>query len=311
MYTVLFFTCIYILCYLRDPRSTSKTVLTAVIAMYGVATAHVAIIVRRALLAFIYSHIEGGSNAFYAEVSQPLNVAQQSLFIVNGIIADCLLIFRCYIVWGGQLWICAVPFLLLMLSAGSGFYFTRAYALVPPGGSAWQPNIQRWITTFTATSLATNLLVTILIASRIWWVTTRTSRILGREASPGKYNTAIFGIIESGALYCVPVTVFLIIYETRSSALPILCQILTQIAGIAPTLIVVQAGLGLTVDKTHSTGSNSTAVNPPVPLQALRFPFPVLSITKTQSPQSPWRVSFGARDVLERPPSVFKPSEYP
>ncbi|EJD48231.1 hypothetical protein AURDEDRAFT_183566 [Auricularia subglabra TFB-10046 SS5] len=311
VYTVLFFTCIYILCYLRDPRSTSKTVLSAVVVMYGVATAHVAIVLRRALLAFIYSHLDGGSEAFYNEVSHPLNVAQQSLFIVNGIIADCLLIFRCYIVWSGQLWVCALPVTLLMLSSGAGIYFTREYALVPPGGSAWQPNIQRWITTFTATSLATNLLVTVLIASRIWWVTTRSSRILGRDTSSGKYNVAIFGVIESGALYCVPVTVFLIIYETRSSALPILCQILTQIAGIAPTLIVVQAGLGLTVDKTHSTGSTRTVVDPPIPLHALQFPFPVLSITKTQSPRSPQRLSFGANGVLERPSSVFKPTQYP
>ncbi|KAJ7666331.1 hypothetical protein B0H14DRAFT_1055163 [Mycena olivaceomarginata] len=104
---------------------------------------------------------------------------------------------------------------------------------------------------FFALSLATNVLVTILTAGRIWWICRQSRGAYSKTAEQRRYvfAVAIFTwlVIESGMLYSAAVLTYLIVVSIPCVSIleePIF-QALTQIMGIAPTLIIVRAGMNL------------------------------------------------------------------
>ncbi|ESK86288.1 hypothetical protein Moror_16589 [Moniliophthora roreri MCA 2997] len=109
------------------------------------------------------------------------------------------------------------------------------------------------------TNVIVNGIITLSTAGRIWQINRQARKIAGYTANP-HLQRIIAIILESGALY----PAFLIAYgimqntvATETGIQPInLAPIVTQVAGIAPTLIIVRASLGKTtenVDQVLST----------------------------------------------------------
>ncbi|KAJ7350891.1 hypothetical protein DFH08DRAFT_995966 [Mycena albidolilacea] len=131
-------------------------------------------------------------------------------------IADGLVIYRCYVVWNNNILVTILPTLMLIAATVFG----------PVG--PFDFNLTAY--PFFALSLATNVLLTILTGDRAHLV----------DLPP-------VSRIESGMLYSATVLTYLIVVSIpRVSILeePIF-QPLTQIMGIAPTLIIVRAGMNL------------------------------------------------------------------
>lgn len=291
VYTVLFGACIYALLRQRDKQATSTVLTCAVVTMYVIATTHMGLVVYRAVLTFVHAGTAlSGAEGSSSKVADPLELSQTILFIANGLVADCLLIFRCSVVWRGRIWVCLFPALLLIVSTASGIWFNVAFAQAPFKGAGWRVHVMPWMTTFVATTLATNVLVTSLIASRVWWITRQSTRNPGHRGASVRRNAALLGIIESGAIYCMAMVVFFVIYKRRLAELDIMCQTLTQIAGMAPTLIVVQVRLGLTIDKMHSVPSSTTAVE--LPLHSARSP----NLVSPRSPRTTYEGHFRGKE---------------
>ncbi|KAJ7032628.1 hypothetical protein C8F04DRAFT_1396488 [Mycena alexandri] len=107
---------------------------------------------------------------------------------------------------------------------------------------------------FYGLSLATNILVNMLTAGRIWWIY-REARMCLKTDMQKKYLSSLAILVESGVLYSATVLAFLIlvtIVPTRIST-PAIYQMLAQIMGIAPTLIIVRVGLGVSVQNVEIT----------------------------------------------------------
>lgn len=84
MYSVLFVGCLYVLLYMRRGRATRRGIVAAVVLMYLLCSAHMAIILARAYLAFIDSAPIDGPTAYYEILNSPLNLVQQALFVLSG-----------------------------------------------------------------------------------------------------------------------------------------------------------------------------------------------------------------------------------
>ncbi|KAJ7688318.1 hypothetical protein B0H14DRAFT_2653294 [Mycena olivaceomarginata] len=109
-------------------------------------------------------------------------------------------------------------------------------------------------TLFFALSLTTNILVTAMTAGRIWWIY-RTARVYLQADVQRRYVSAMSILVESGVLYSATVLVFLILGAIPGTEIlqsPIF-QMLTQIMGIAPTLIIVRVGLGASMPSGEAT----------------------------------------------------------
>ncbi|EEB94203.1 hypothetical protein MPER_07024, partial [Moniliophthora perniciosa FA553] len=127
-------------------------------------------------------------------------------------------------------------------------------------GSIFVKQVSDWATALFALSMATNIIVTSLIAGRIWYIGLRTSKNLGRQHGV-KYSRALVIIVESGALYSVSLFILLILYSIDNDAQIILFNWTSQIVGIAPTLIIVRVGLGLSAQDNLATVATSRLRN--------------------------------------------------
>ncbi|KAJ7925628.1 hypothetical protein B0H13DRAFT_2266276 [Mycena leptocephala] len=191
--------------------------------------------------------------------------------VINNMVTDSIFIYRCYVVWGRNIYIVVVPILSLLASSVIGFL--SSYEID-------YPHVYIDIRIVFGFMLVTNVLLMALTAGRIWWIRRDVAGAL--EFSIVRTYDDVIAImyvssfcgrvdlkrrrLESGGIYCISLIMYLVavsILRTDSSnpVIPIFRAAMTQVMNIAPTLIVVRAGLGLSIDgnKTNLDQSRTTS----------------------------------------------------
>uniref|UniRef100_A0A0W0FUP5 Uncharacterized protein n=1 Tax=Moniliophthora roreri TaxID=221103 RepID=A0A0W0FUP5_MONRR len=102
--------------------------------------------------------------------------------------------------------------------------------------------------------MGVNIILTLLTAGRIWWISQEACRHMG-PAIKTKYNTTVAIILEGGILYPIFLTTtviyILLVDSDNTGSTPFSLFLVTyQVAGIAPTLIIICAAGGKTVEHT-------------------------------------------------------------
>ncbi|KAF7359788.1 hypothetical protein MVEN_00703900 [Mycena venus] len=234
IYLVLFCICVYIL--LHRPHSRANTVLLATaIALFTLST--VLTVLNLVLGAAEIDDID-------SIPSENIQNAAMIIYGVNNSIADSL-IYRCYVIWNKNWRVIIVPIMMLITSTVFGLDFT----LSP------YP--------FFGLTLATNVLVTALTAGRIRWIC-RQSRAYLKVADQRRYASSVAILVESGMVYSAAILTYLVVISipglVNTLGEPIL-QMLAQVMGIAPTLIIVRVGLGVSVENLESTVRTAQATS--------------------------------------------------
>ncbi|KAL0565100.1 hypothetical protein V5O48_016931 [Marasmius crinis-equi] len=127
------------------------------------------------------------------------------------------------------------------ISIGSGVASTVGFSI--PGSLYKTGDIMN---TDTAIAMAIfNFILTLMIAGRIWWIASSAQKLIGKSISP-QYKTIVGIIIESGIIYPVgllsAIIVELVFDAGDEDPSPVYPQgMATQLAGLAPTLIIVRA----------------------------------------------------------------------
>lgn len=117
-------------------------------------------------------------------------------------------------------------------------------------------DILNWLQATWSLSLATQILVTTLIATRIWLLSRQAlARPSGKQSNP--YMTVIWTVVESGAIYAFTATLMLAFFTQRSQVSTVMGDALGQISAIVPALIIVRAGLGYSQTGLSDLGSSS------------------------------------------------------
>jgi len=177
-----------------------------------------------------------------------INIVMGTIYVTSNLIADGIFIYRCYCIWDFRRRIVAVPIILLITCGCLGYASIIACGL--EGYSEFL--FINWLFPLAVIfSVMTNVLLMALTAGRIWWIARGARAIMG-PAVVKQYRTVIAMILESGALYCTPGLLYLIVLAIRPSATQVIFAALAQVVGIAPTIIVVRVGLGDSVDSVDS-----------------------------------------------------------
>ncbi|KDQ58342.1 hypothetical protein JAAARDRAFT_665020 [Jaapia argillacea MUCL 33604] len=108
---------------------------------------------------------------------------------------------------------------------------------------------------FSALALATNVVVTMMIVGRLWWIMREFDSGLGTRATK-KYRKTVAMIVESGSFFSLSLLAYLITNRRAPDWGPMVLDISSQMAGIAPTLIIVRVGLGQATEQTTLNASN-------------------------------------------------------
>jgi hypothetical protein len=256
LYIPLFFICVYILVAPSKRKPINVPMLAYTCIMFSLATAHIGIGVRRLLKGFF---IPGGDSLkYFTDLSQPLNLAGDFIYVTNHVIGDSLIAYRLYIVWSRKKSIVVLPCLLFLATAALGYYSISGLVNSKPGDLAYGSRVATPAKIGYGLSLLENIIATSLIAARIIYTTRRSSAALPHKHS---YYGILAVVVESAALYTIISMTYVGIYASKSNAQYIIFTCMCQVVGIVPTLIIVRIGLGIT----RYGGWAMTEDNPSIP----------------------------------------------
>ncbi|KAJ4483535.1 hypothetical protein J3R30DRAFT_3285510 [Lentinula aciculospora] len=285
---LLFFSYLFIVRYKRRV-SLSNIIVGVAVMMFLFSTVHVSLGFYRLIEGFI---VLRDPTEFFSDVSIPANVAKVTIHTVNSILGDSIMVWRCYNVWG-QRWLPSIlPILLIIASAVCGFGQAVIFAEARTTHSAFESNLERWNGSLFSLSLATNVVVTSLIAARIWWV----SRQIGPlHDSSFKYRRVLLLVIESGAIYSSALVIEITLYFLNNNAFYIIYDPIAQLTAIVPTMIIVMTSLGLTSadldsEEQHTTRNRTTGIESRPQFAAAARGANTLSSTGSMFPDSEDRI---------------------
>ncbi|KAF8146735.1 hypothetical protein K438DRAFT_2028032 [Mycena galopus ATCC 62051] len=164
--------------------------------------------------------------------------------------ADMIMIWRCWIVWGRSWPVIVVPILGAIagtVCAGLGITGQISASLITnPTQSQGLAPLVRFSTPFLGMSLAVTLYTTGLIAWRILRVQRYAAKNgIERSGGAGSDLSAVLEImVESSALYAASLFVFIVLLAMKSEKQVYIQNIHSQIAGIAPTLLMLRISAG-------------------------------------------------------------------
>ncbi|KAA1470160.1 hypothetical protein DENSPDRAFT_879498 [Dentipellis sp. KUC8613] len=285
LYILLFAISIYVLLY----RRPNKYYFSTAVAMFVLTTTYMGIDLARILVSPNLTsgsyYVDGSVVSCAQETSgrrkqdllwallQPIEDIE---FALNMIVADGLLIFRCYHIWPHTRWVVIPLIIMLLATSACNFvvihYEFQIYFLRHSLSSTAEDLPQRWVEVGQigglfaeaayALSLATNIFTTVLIASRIWWMSRQSEKAMGRAASV-KYRDAIAMVVESGAVYSVSLLINLVVISTAKEYTNIVGCANNLLMSIAPTLIIVRAGMSKDFESVQETLHHASRGFPP------------------------------------------------
>ncbi|KAJ7251669.1 hypothetical protein C8J57DRAFT_670386 [Mycena rebaudengoi] len=225
----------------RAPRHHfTSLVFLGIASLFLVVTAHWAIVIYQAFFAFIHLGTVVGEDLFYADLSQPSELAKAALFFAAVLLGDTLVTYRLWIVWGQHRYIAVVPVLALVgsgvTSAGTLYVFAQwDHSL---RGHPFYNISRPWVTSGFIFSFLTNIYSTGLIAFRI-----RKFKHVG-SGSESRLLGFLAILVESAALQTFWFIVFSITQLAESDLDFIFADSFPVILGISNMLIHARVGLG-------------------------------------------------------------------
>ncbi|KAG7443408.1 uncharacterized protein BT62DRAFT_935025 [Guyanagaster necrorhizus] len=167
---------------------------------------------------------------------------------LNLLIADCIMIWRCWVVWGHDWKVVITPIFFVIIEIACGCILLVHQTKDDVITIAWAlPTM--------AMTLGTNILCTGLIVGRIIHVARGHRGVMGGIRT---YRGVIEILVESAALYSLIYMALMILYPLEGYGYTYAQRLTYPITGIAPTLIIarVASGQARPVESSHETQSS-------------------------------------------------------
>jgi len=228
----------------RRPRGRplNKSMLGVAILMFVLATTQLAVNFARVIKGFII--FGDNTEVFYNQLAEFTQVFGSTMYIVQTFVGDGVAIYRCYVVWSRSRMYAAVPAFLYIGSLVTGIGILVTMGQANDGSLVFFEELGRWISSFFAFTLVTSTTCTLMIASRIWFLSHRSaSNGVTRSLHP-----IALVIVESGAIYSAMLIALLILYGQKSWFQYVIVDALSSLIGIVFSVIIVRVGLGVATE---------------------------------------------------------------
>ncbi|KAJ7700301.1 hypothetical protein B0H16DRAFT_1642864 [Mycena metata] len=219
-----------------------------------------------------------------------LQTAQHFVFVSNSLVAHCLFLYRCYVVWRSQWKVTILPGIFIV-----GSFVSGCLVIFPRFGTS-STNIQRIPYIMAA---ATNLVLVAFTAGRIWWIRRDAVHIYADDTVLNHYNTIVAMILESSALHGILTTGKAITYSSAyhypaGISFWTIQAISVHFINIAPSLIIVRVGLGHNVQLQDTDENQTLGIDPTIKRAALSGKYSLSSGRQRSSSEScPAETSIG------------------
>ncbi|KAG1746891.1 hypothetical protein EDB19DRAFT_1688166 [Suillus lakei] len=245
VYCMLFI--ISVVIFIKRYRVSNRVIWVANCLLFTTSTAHFALVFNNFYIALEHAPFSELAN------ETPKLMGANLLSSVADFIGDTLLLYRCWLVWGKRFYVIVLPLLTALGGFGCILPIPSLVLSINPTSPVPPTEIVPLTVAGYVLPLCTNVLVTGLIAGRIWYISR--SVTIDEHGKPVISKIAAGGrpmmlIIESGALYLVTQLIFVVLVAIQNNAESVLSLAGTQIYGIASTLIVIQVWLGISSEQT-------------------------------------------------------------
>ncbi|KAF5324320.1 hypothetical protein D9619_011085 [Psilocybe cf. subviscida] len=214
MTVVTYFLCMYLLIKRISERSRTVTWILAGTStiQFILATVNVTVALLALLDGFIYTeNIPTRAHLYWINPAAKSLIISKAVYITNSVVGDFVLIWRLYMVWGKNIYVCILPFILTCCTAITGSIADSKIAAisddVAPGNI---PDLVPWVSSYRYLSIAAQFVLISLIAGMIWRHTRQ------NPLAKSRYTPLI----------------------TRAGTIPV--QMMTQISTIVPCLIIIR-----------------------------------------------------------------------
>ncbi|KAF8491920.1 hypothetical protein JB92DRAFT_3004859 [Gautieria morchelliformis] len=184
----------------------------------------------------------GGPNAFFMQQNSCwVNMVSYGVFIVNTWTQDGLLLYRFLVIFRFNYWVVVIPSMLYLVSIiMSCLLLTQ---ISKPNTTVFSHVSVNYAVTYWSVSIATTLLVTILIVSRLL-VMRYKLHVGSGEGKDSPYVSISAMFIESAGLYSAVALIFIITFAKNDPAQNLVLPVLGQVQSVSPLLIILRVVQG-------------------------------------------------------------------
>ncbi|KAG2121268.1 hypothetical protein DEU56DRAFT_974687 [Suillus clintonianus] len=189
----------------------------------------------------------GGPVAYLADVSQTMYVIKCALYVLQTLLGDGAVIYRCYVVWQ-SVWVIILPSMLWCSSAVTAFYsvynFSQGSRIRHAG--SFDKATEQLNTAFLASTLSTHLICSGLLVFRIWMIERNGSTI----RNPKSTTMPILRALVDDALYSVALMsiIMFFVFWNKSNAQHIILDMVMPLISICFYMVLIRIAISR---KTH------------------------------------------------------------
>ncbi|KAG2033009.1 hypothetical protein BDR03DRAFT_712893 [Suillus americanus] len=242
---------IWIITYKRRIRNVNRPAVAVATLLFLLSTTHMVVGIIRVEDGLVKQRdtYPGGSAAFFANVAEETFVVKDAIIILQTLLGDGVVIYRCYIVWQ-SVWIIIIPCVMWCGIAAFGTYGVYCFSRAP-NGSIFTNQTGHFVATFMTLTLATNLLSSGLLAYRIWMSERKVS---GIRATKGKmYLLRV--LVDAAILYSTALCSSLICFALSNNGLYVMADLNVPIISITFYMVFIRLA-----SSQHSRGYISTVL---------------------------------------------------
>ncbi|KAL1748760.1 hypothetical protein HDZ31DRAFT_28861 [Schizophyllum fasciatum] len=244
----------------RRHRRTHIYLIGTHVALFALTSTRCIIVLYRTLHALRFGQRPDGS-IFRGAINSNLAIASNVCWVLSVLVSDAFIIYRVSVVWRMRYIAIAGPLLGWLADIAFGIYFLDATTQYGPGAPVFEGPMPTANVMFCVCTLVINLLSTLLIAGRIWWVRRGVKYLSG--GARDTVNSLVTCLLESAAFYTA-VLIMHIVFLTIDSLLNFICiDIETPIIGIVFSFIIIRVSEGTAHGNTSDGEPTSAGTSGP------------------------------------------------
>ncbi|KAG2364788.1 hypothetical protein BDR07DRAFT_1450092 [Suillus spraguei] len=219
--------------YKRHMQDVNRPIAVVATLLFVFSTTHIVVVIihlERGLVTY-RDTFPGGPVAFFADVTQVTFVIKNAIYTLQTLLGDGVVIYRCYVVWQSA-WIIILP--CMMWCGVAVYYFSQASTAEIENFFA--SRIGHWVATFLASTLATNVLSTGLLAYRIWIIERKVSAV----CTTRRKVPILRVLIDAAVLYSVALGSSIICFSLWNDGLYVMGDLIVPIVSIAFYMVFIR-----------------------------------------------------------------------
>lgn len=230
------------LTYKQHVQNISRPIVIVAIMLFLLSTAHIVVCIIRADDALIKYRdtFPGGPGAFFADVTQETYVIKYALYVLQTLLADGVVIYRCYVVCQSVRAI-ILPTILWCSVVVTGVHAVYGVSQSKSTTSIFAQELGTWVMAFLASTIVTNAFSSGLLAYRIWTIERSVART--RASRKGSTMPIVRVLVDAAVLYSVALLTALICFLFSNNGDYVMVDMVMPIISIAFYMVLIRIAI--------------------------------------------------------------------